>query len=80
MAFEDNEGVVVSIVEFDRMENTEAAAIEEKDLATFVGIKDGLNSWGRAAKFISELKPRNLYLAYNNEVYPKVKIRQIHVQ
>lgn len=80
MSYQDSEGVKVSIVEFDQMENRAEAAISEKELAIFVGIKENLSAFCRAQMFISKLPPCKVYLAYNNEVYPQYKVKVFQVQ
>jgi len=70
------EGIQVFRDDFDNMENRNAEY--SKLLGTFIE-KDGLTAHGNAGKFIEGMKPINLYLGYDGNVYPKIRLEIIEI-
>lgn len=69
--------VTVVKIGFDTLENRESEAIYREELATFIETEDSdLSAAGKAGNYISELEPMQLYLAWNGEVYPQIKIEK----
>lgn len=70
------EGIQVFRDNFDNMENRNALCTEL--LGTFIE-ENKLTAHGNASKFIQGIEPIKLYLGWDGNIYPKIRIVKIKI-
>jgi hypothetical protein len=70
------EAIQVFRYDFNNMENRNAEYA--KLLGTFIE-KDGLTAHGNASKYIEGIEPMKMYLGWDGEAYPKLRLVKIQI-
>lgn len=68
------QGITVSRVTFDSMENRINRAVNTTVLATFV--TDDRTAYDKADEFIRKREPEMLYLGWDLQVYPQFRVQE----